>query len=158
MFRISKQTREAQEESMNSTAIIRDAVYEAIRNNPNQLMNRADICRIVLEDTTLDVRDPNMTRVYGILHRMEQQGLIASSGLGRSGFWSIVKVVGKIKPTYQKPKKHIPVEVEEPTETQVPVKQVEAPIGEVKVEPTVEKTSQNITITMPQGVTITINL
>ena len=150
-FKISRETMRKQQKSVKEIRELRQRIYLVISMSPTRKMNATTIAKMVVDDPN-DNREVRNTAT--LVRTMKQNGEIGLTGGKQDGYWSIVRAVGKVKPTY----KPTPVTKEEDdAEEPAPQPKAEAEKVVSKTQELINKSIEPMTVSeKPKRITITI--
>lgn len=97
-FKISRKTRKHQKNTMREIAEYKRRILRVVQANPTRQMNMTDIAREAANDHT---NENEIQRITHYVRQMKVHGLIGISGGEQKGYWSEVKNVGRVEPTYK---------------------------------------------------------
>ena len=121
-FRVSNKVKKYHQMSVQQVQDYKNAIYSFIEQNSTKSMNVTSIARKIVHDPK---DKAEVERVGRLIRNMRDQGLVSMSGGAQNGYWSIVREVGRIKPTYKKPTTELPKYLEEALEEEAAMRVIE---------------------------------
>lgn len=150
-FKISRETMRKQQKSVEEIQDLRRRIYLVIGMSPTKKMNATTIAKMVVDDVN-DNREVRNTAT--LVRTMKRNGEIGLTGGKQEGYWSIIRAVGKVTPTY----KPTPITKEEDdTEETAPQPKADAKKVVSKTQELINKSIEPMTVSeKPKRITITI--